>query len=82
VTERTDQSTATGGVVIERKYRTEDGQIEQSSVVVSSDNVSAGDVDVILVEPIDYEAELARREKTHEPIEPVDTDLTNTAFGI
>jgi hypothetical protein len=75
--------TASSGVAIERRYTGEDARYEHhATIVVAGDQGIAGISDPILTEPIDFEAELAERERTHEPLGPVDTDLTNTLFGI
>lgn len=75
--------TASGAVTINRLYRAEDTVYEQlvwGGTV--TDREVAGVSDPILVEPINFDAELAKRERTHRPISPPDTDLSNTVFGI
>jgi hypothetical protein len=38
--------------------------------------------DPLLSEPIDFEAEIALRRETHEPLQPIDGELHNDLFGI
>lgn len=83
MSQRTHSSTASGGIAIERRYVSSEGHVEQSSyLIIGGEEGIAGVTDPILSEPIDFEAELNERAATHEPLEPVDTDLTNRAFGI
>jgi hypothetical protein len=72
-----------GSVVIGRHYTAEGAQYPRSfSVSMDVDEGVAGVTDPILVEPIDYEAEIARRAATREPLPVVETDLSNTLFGV
>jgi hypothetical protein len=84
VTQHVRVSTASGGVVIERKHSAEGATYEESAVMqVGGAGEVAGEAEPMLADPIDYEAELAERRETHEPIEfDPDTDLTNSQFGI
>jgi hypothetical protein len=74
-------ATCGGGTIIETEYRGEDVQYDVS---VSMDGFewSLGMTEPVLLKPIDYDAELAEREKTHEPISDVDGDLGNRLFGV
>lgn len=82
MTKRAHPSTASSGVIIERKYRAKNAAYEET-VIVGGPGEVAGGVEPVLGEPIDYDAELEERRGTHEPIgfDP-DADLKNTAFGI
>ncbi len=72
-----------GSVVIGRHYIAAGAQYPQSfSVSMGADEGIAGLTDPILVEPLDYEAEIAQRAATREPLSPVETDLSNTLFGV
>jgi len=42
----------------------------------------AGEVEPLLTEPIDYQAELTERARSREPLAPIDGELTNSDFGI
>ncbi len=54
-----------------------------SSAITSDDfNWGLGMTEVELLEPIDYDAEIAERERTHEPIEDAGGNLANSRFGI
>ena len=71
------------GVVIERQYSGPGARYERSaSIIVGGDAGHAGITDPILTEPIDFDAEIANRRETHEPMPPVDGGLSNTVFGI
>jgi hypothetical protein len=75
--------TAASGSAVERHYVGSDAEIDgSSSVIIAGDQGVAGDVDPMLTEPIDFDVELADRALTYEPLEVVDGDLTNDAFGI
>jgi hypothetical protein len=76
--------TSSTGFLIEREYRSEDAHWAYSSswAEVAGEHGIAGMTDPMLVDPIDFEAELAERRRTYEPLPPVDTDLTNPHFGI
>jgi hypothetical protein len=78
------RAVASGSYTIERKYSADDAHYEESFSfdLRDTDYDEPGSSDPVLAEPIDYEAALAERKRTHEPIEPVDTDLANTKFGI
>ena len=76
-------TTASGGVIIERHYASEGIRFTHGArLVVDGCDEPAGVSDPILSDPVDYEAELAERRETHEPIEPVTSDTRNTVFGI
>jgi hypothetical protein len=75
-------STASAGFAIERRYREEHAHYEQSSSIRVGESGIAGVTDPMLVEPIDFEAEIAERQREYEPLEPVDGDLRNSRFGI
>jgi hypothetical protein len=53
-----------------------------SCLVIESERGTAGVTDPILTEPIDFEGEVRERERTHEPLKAIDTDLSNSRFGI
>lgn len=74
--------TASGGIAIERRYSSH-AQYSPAAYGSFGDEAGiAGVIDPILTKPIDFGAELAERERTHEPLPPVNGDLTNTDFGI
>jgi hypothetical protein len=74
--------TASDGLVIERHVRAGEEVAESYSVVIGGDPGIAGLTDPMLTDPIDFDAELAERSRTHVPLEPVDGDQTNSIFGI
>jgi hypothetical protein len=76
------RTAASPGVDIERNYSARASYALDAWVRVSGDRGTAGVTDPILVESIDYEQRLAERSRTQVPMQPVDTDLRNTAFGI
>jgi hypothetical protein len=84
VTHHLYASTASSGVVIERKHSAEGATYEESMVMrVGGTGDVAGESEPILADPINFDAELAERRETHEAIEvDPDADLTNTQFGI
>jgi len=75
-------TTASNGVVVVKKYSGEACCEAVSYGSFGDDAGVAGVTDPILTDSVDFERELADREKTHEPLPPVDTDLTNDDFGI
>lgn len=75
-------STASGGVAIRRRVEL-DAEFEASSHgVISGEQGLVSFGEGALTEQIAFEAEIAVRAETHEPLDAVDTDLTNSAFGI
>jgi hypothetical protein len=76
-------STASGGIIIERKYAQEDAAYEASAVMYVGGRRETDDDFEVLSDPIEYEAEVAERRETHEPIElDPEVDISDTAFGI
>jgi hypothetical protein len=75
-------TTASSGYTIVRRYTGGVAYEQASYLTIEGDRGIAGMTDPILTDPIDFEAEIRERERTHEPLQPVDTDLTNDAFGI
>ena len=77
--------TSSGAVVIRRRYVSPDGinfEPTASWQVVGGGDVDPVNNDDMVTEPIDFDGELAERERTHEPLPPLDSDPTNTLFGI
>lgn len=76
--------TASGSVGFQRQYVSDHAVYEQFSYLIVQGNEGiAGVTDPLLMEPIDFEAELARRRLDRAPIdEPVDSDTANDVFGI
>lgn len=76
--------TSSGSVGYQRQYVSASAVYEQSGyLIVQGDEGMAGVTDPLLVEPIDFDAELARRRHSRSPIdEPVDSDTANDVFGI
>ena len=74
--------TASGGIVIVRRYAGGANYDHEVSGTFGTDAGIAGVTAPSLVPPIDFEAELAERDRTREPLEPTETDLTNADFGI
>jgi hypothetical protein len=73
---------AGSGIGIERRYRGSEEYDAASYGGFSDEPGVAGETDPMLTEPIDFDAEREERERTREPLPPVDTDLTNSDFGI
>ncbi len=69
--------------MIGRHYIAAGAQYPQSfSVSMGADERIAGVTDPFLVEPLNYEAEIAQRAATREPLAAVETELANTLFGV
>jgi hypothetical protein len=71
------------GLIIHEQYTgTDHFERSCSLVVVDGSDLDLGMTEATLAEPIDYDAEIAERRDTHEPITPVDGNLANSVFGI
>jgi hypothetical protein len=76
-------TTGASGTFIETKYQGEPARYEmETSLLAAGFDWSLGMTESVLLDPIDYEAELAERRETHEAIAPVDGDVGNSLFGI
>jgi hypothetical protein len=76
-------TTRGSGTIIETKYSGESVQYEQeTSLVTDGFDWTLGMTKPTLLEPIDFEAELAERRETHEPHTDPDGNLGNSLFGI
>lgn len=75
--------TASGSIAFQRRYVADSANYTRSGwLVVQGELGTAGITDPLLAEPIDFPVKLAERSRDGVPIEPVDTDTTNDAFGI
>jgi hypothetical protein len=71
------------GTIIETEYiGGESVQYEQETSVDVGFDWSLGMTEPTLLEPIDYDTELAERHETHEPIADVGGDLSNSLSGV
>ncbi len=77
-------STRGSGTIVRAAYRGETVIAFAQEVVVSNDGFdwTLGMTEPALVDPIDYDAEIAERRTTHEPIHDVGGDLGNSRFGV
>lgn len=75
--------TAADGIAFQRNYVADGAHyLHAGWLVVQGEVEIAGITEPHLAEPIDFEAEIEERRRSGVPIEPVDTDSTNNAFGI
>lgn len=74
-------ATSGTGTIVTREYC---GTAVEYAVSVTCDgfDLSLGMIEPMLEEPIDYEAEIAERQYTHEPLQEYEGDTGNSAFGI
>jgi hypothetical protein len=77
-------ATCGSDTIVTAEYRGETAVAYARCVSVSGDgfDLSLGMTEPVLEEPIDYEAEMAARRQTHEPLEEFDGHIGNSAFGI
>lgn len=75
-------ATCGSDTILTTEYRGETAVAYRVSVTRDGFDLSLGMMDPTLEEPIDYDAELAERRETHEPLEEFDGDIGNSAFGI
>lgn len=77
-------STSGSGMIVKAEYRSE-AYVEYAQVVCRSDDGfdwGLGMADSTLLEPIDYDAEIAERQETHEPMSDVGGKIGNSRFGV
>jgi hypothetical protein len=76
--------TRSRSVEYQRSYVSDHAIFEMSAcLIVQGDEGIAGVTEPQLEEPIDFEAELAKRELERVPVdEPTDSDTSNDIFGI
>lgn len=74
--------TGASGAVIEMQYHGSAQYQREVLLVVDGLEKHLGMREPTLIEPIDFEAEIAERRDTHEPLGPVDGELGNTLFGV
>jgi hypothetical protein len=75
-------TTGASGTIIQTTYEGDPVPYEQETSVIEGPDLSLGMTEATLVEPIDYDAELAARRETHEPHSDPEGSVGNSAFGI
>ena len=78
-------STSGNGTIVTSEYRGETDVAFAQDVSVTSVggfDWSLGMIEPTLAEPIDYEAEIAERLETHEPMADVGGEIGNSRFGV
>jgi hypothetical protein len=75
-------TTGASGTIIETTYQGCPVRYEQETSIIDGLDLSLGMTEATLLEPIDYDAELAGRRETHGPHSDPEGSHGNSAFGI
>jgi len=75
-------ATCGSDTILTTEYRGGTVAYHVDSVMSDGFDWSLGMTEPALLEPIDYDAEIAERRETHEPIRDVGGELGNSRFGV
>jgi hypothetical protein len=76
-------TTSASGIIIEEHYLGGAVRYERATwLAIEGLDEHPHMRDPLLSEPIDFEAEIAQRRETHEPLPPIDGEIHNDLFGV